>query len=218
MNGPEHLCAWYLRLNGYLTTANFYLHDRHETLGEVDVIGVRFPHSNELHFEDDNHALRIPPRQIDVVLAEAKRGKISSLGNSLTTGQNEALEYVLMRVGGLEQGRVKDVSAKLYESGPHSLTEDGFNIRVVCFAESIDDELANGGVTFVPWMHVLEFVRNRFINNQKLKAQHDQWELFGQYLWNRLVDVTLLDPAKFFSEWEKRAGRMKTAFENEKWN
>jgi len=37
MNGPEHLCAWFLRLNGYLTTTNFYAHARHKTLGEIDV-------------------------------------------------------------------------------------------------------------------------------------------------------------------------------------
>jgi len=52
MNGPEHLCTWFLRLNGYLTTTNFYAHDKHETLGEIDVIAVRFPHSQELHFDD----------------------------------------------------------------------------------------------------------------------------------------------------------------------
>jgi hypothetical protein len=73
MNGPEHLRTWFLRLNGYLTTTNFYAHHRRETLGEVDVTAVRFRHSQELHFEDSK-ALKIPSAKIDVVLAEAKRG------------------------------------------------------------------------------------------------------------------------------------------------
>lgn len=213
MTGSERLCAWYLRLNGYLTTANFYLHDRHETLGEVDVIGVRFPHSRELDFIDDP-VLDIQLDKTDVVLATTKRGMIGgSLDKFLTAEPRETVEYVLLRIGAFEERKVKDVSAKLYEPGSRSLVQDGFRVRVLSFAESIDGELAKNGVAFVSWAHVLEFIRDRFLKNEKLKAQHDRWEPFGQYLWEWLIESDSMDPATFFSEWERRAGRMKKAYE-----
>jgi hypothetical protein len=70
MNSSEWLCLWYLRLNGYFTLPNFIAHGRRGPLTEVDVLGIRLPHSTE--FEDDTKVLDIPAERIDIVFAEAR--------------------------------------------------------------------------------------------------------------------------------------------------
>jgi hypothetical protein len=150
MNGPEQLCTWYLRLNGYLTITNFYAHDRHETLGEVDVIGVRFPHSQELHFKD-SEALKIPDGKIDVVLAEAKRGNIDSLNNSWNSSESLALEYFVRRVGIVSSEKVDDACTGLRGSVSRNITLSDFSLRIVYCCRSVDAALEKQGVTCVRW-------------------------------------------------------------------
>ena len=131
MNGPEHLRTWFLRLNGYLTTTNFYAHHKRETLGEIDVTAVRCRHSQELPFEDSK-ALKIPSAKIDVVLAEAKRGDVSALSNSWNSSEKPALEYVVRRVGVVPSKKVDEVCASLRESR-HTILDD-LSFRAVCCA------------------------------------------------------------------------------------
>ncbi len=210
MNGPEHLCTWFLRLNGYLTTTNFYAHDSHETLGEIDVIGVRFPHSRELEFKDSD-ALKIPEGKIDLVLAEAKRGHIDSLDNSWISPEKQALEYIVQRVGMVHSEKVDEVCAALRKNRQMTVHDRSF--RVICCARSMNDDLEKQGVTCVKWAEVLKFIQHRFHNNEKLKRQHEQWDCFGQYLWNQLTCGLAPDESNFFCGWEKTSGALAKACE-----
>ena len=70
MNTLEQLGLWYLRLNGYFTMPNFIAHCHDGARTDVDVLGVRFPHSSE--YPDDAARLFFPCDRIDIVLGEAK--------------------------------------------------------------------------------------------------------------------------------------------------
>jgi hypothetical protein len=73
---------------------------------------VRFPHSQEFHFEDSKE-LKIPDAMIDVVLAEAKRGHIDSLDNSWISPEKQALEYIVQRAGIVHSEKVYELCAAL---------------------------------------------------------------------------------------------------------
>ncbi len=201
MNGPEQLCTWYLRLNGYLTITNFHEHDRHRTIGEIDVIGVRFPHSRELDFEDDIAYLQIMPGKIDVVLAEAEKGDINEQNNPWKLRTKGALEYAIRRIGIVSPEEFEKACTSLYEA--RQFTRDGLSLHAVCCGRSVDNNLEKQGITSLEWTRILAFIQNRFQNNAKLKAQHEQWDWFGQYLWEQLAESSSRNEAAFFSGWER---------------
>ena len=153
MNGPEWLSLWYLRLNGYFTLPNFIAHGRGGPLTEVDVLGVRFPYSEEAEFEDDA-ALRIPNQGTDIVFAEAKTRQINVLNGPWGRPETGALDYVLRRVGILPEAQVAALAAALYVQRATQI--NGVTLRIICFAETIGDELREEGVTFIPWAQVLQ--------------------------------------------------------------
>ena len=210
MNGPEHLCTWFLRLNGYLTTTNFYAHDRHQTLGEVDVIGVRFLHSRELHFEDSK-ALKIPPGKTDMVFVETEKGDIDAHNNPWKSRTREALEYTLQRVGIVPHEQLDDACKSVQESGNH--IRDTYSLRAICCGRSLSADLEKQGITCVRWAEILKFIQDRFRSNDKLKAQHEQWDCFGQYLWDQLSGASVPDESRFFCGWEKISGAIAKACE-----
>ncbi len=69
---------------------------RRGPLTEVDVLGVRLPHSTE--FRDDPK-LNIPQGCIDIVFAEAKGKRIEVLNGPWSSPEKGALDYVLKHVG-----------------------------------------------------------------------------------------------------------------------
>ncbi len=200
MNGPEQLCTWYLRLNGYLTITNFHEHDRYKTIGEIDVIGVRFPHSHELDLKDDVALLKIPPGKIDVVLVEAEKGDINEQQNPWKFRTKEALEYAIRRIGILPCEELQKACTMLHEN--RCFTRGEVSLRAVCCGRSVDSGLEKQGITCLEWAKILAFIQNRFQNNAKLKAQHEQWDWFGKYLWDWLADSSSPNEAEFFSGWE----------------
>ena len=198
MNGHEWLALWYLRLNGYFTTPNFIAHGRPGPLTEVDVLGVRFPHSVE--FKDDP-ALCIPKDGIDIVFAEAKGKKIEALNGPWSSPEKNALDYVLKRVGVVPAEQVKGLAANLYTKRNAEI--DGYKVRIVCFADTIGEELLKQGVTFISWAQVLDFVRNRFAVYEQLKQDHEAWDDFGKYLWATLKNGKT-DADGLFCGWDAR--------------
>src|SRR5208282_5531027 len=138
MNGPEQLCTWYLRLNGYLTISNFYAHDRKATLGEIDVIGVRFPNSQELHFKDSS-ALMIPVGKTDVVLVESEKGNIGADENPWKSRTKEALEYAIRRVG-IVPPEDLDKACEAIKNTGHFSGKD-FCVRALCCGHSVSADI-----------------------------------------------------------------------------
>lgn len=198
MNSREWLCLWYLRLNGYFTMPNFIAHGRNGPLTEVDVLGIRFPHSRE--FLDDER-LEIPTDSVDIVFAEAKEGRIDELNGPWSSPGKGALDYVLRRVGVVPTDQANGLAVELYHT--RKAKRDGFQIRIVCFARDINQDLQVQGVTFVPWTQVLGFIHQRFSENQRLKEDHQVWDDFGRYLWDTLIR-NVPDANAFFVDWDRR--------------
>jgi hypothetical protein len=201
MNGHEWLALWYLRLNGYFTLPNFIAHGRPGTLTEVDVLGVRFPHSEEPKFKDDP-GLKIPNDRIDIVFAEVKGKKIEDLNGPWSSPEKGALDYVLKRVGVAPAEQVKGLATDLYKKRNAEI--DGYRIRIVCFADTISDGLLKQDVTFISWAQALDFIRNRFQGNARLKQDHEAWDDFGKYLWTALVNDNV-DADGLFHGWDTRS-------------
>jgi hypothetical protein len=200
MNGHEWLGLWYLRLNGYFTLPNFMAHRRRGALTEVDVLGVRFPYSEE--FEDDPN-LKIPKDRTDIVFAEAKGKKIEELNGPWGSPEHRALDYVLKRVGVAPAAQVEELAKGLYAKRMAEV--DGYRIRIVCFADAISENLLKQGVTFVFWAQVLDFIRKRFRENAKLKRDHEAWDEFGKHLWTAVMNG--VDADGLFHSWDTRFRR-----------
>jgi len=199
MNASEWTCSWYLRLNGYFVAPNFIVHGRPSARTDVDVLAVRFPYSEESNFKDDSE-LRLSHDRIDVVLAEAKSGPISSLNGPWSRPQKGALDYVLKRVGIAPKDDVSRLANDLYKH--RSTTAEGFRVRILAFAESISDQLRDEGVIFIGWNQVLKFIHRRFRDNDQLKRDHVVWDKFGQYLWMQLSEGSVPPSRDFFSNWK----------------
>lgn len=197
MNGHEWLALWYLRLNGYFTLPNFMAHRRGGALTEVDVLGVRFPYSQE--FEDDPN-LEIAKDRTDIVFAEAKGQRIEELNGPWGSPEHGALDYVLKRVGVAPAAQVEELAKGLYAKRVADV--DGYRIRIVAFADAISEELLKHGVTFVSWAQVLDFIRKRFQGNAKLKRDHEAWDEFGKYLWDAVMNGA--DADRLFHGWDTR--------------
>ncbi len=202
MNSQEWMCLWYLRLNGYFTTPNFIAHRRGGTLTEVDILGVRFPHSIETadgtQFDDDQD-LGIPGERIDVVFAEAKRNRIDELNGPWRDPSTRALDYVLRRAGMVPGAELATLAEHLYKH--RKWVGPDHQVRIVVFADTIGDGLRKEEVAFVGWQQVLSFVRKRFTENDRLKAEHEAWDEFGQYLWKTLTGVAIPTAAELFDNW-----------------
>ena len=175
------------------------MHGRPGPLTEVDVLGVRFPHSTE--FKDDSE-LHFPNDRVDIVLAEAKRKKIEALNGPWSCQEKGALDYVLKRVGVVPADQVRELTATLYTKRNAEI--DGYRIRVVCFADTISEELRKEGVSFIPWAQALTFIQERFAENTKLKEDHQAWDDFGKHLWTSLTNGPV-DPEAFFHGWDTRS-------------
>lgn len=114
------------------------------------------------------------------MFAEAKGKTIEALNGPWGSPEKGALDYVLKRAGVVPAEQVKGVAASLYAKRNAEI--DGYRIRIVCFADTISEELLKQGVTFISWAQVLDFVRRRFDVYKQLKQEHEAWDEFGKYL------------------------------------
>lgn len=197
MNCFESLAMWYLRLNGYFVMPNFIAHGQPGVRTEVDVLAVRFPHSKE--YGDDMQMLKIPTEKVDVVLAESKPDRCSLNGPWKESGDNQALEYVLRRVGIFESDSgIKAAADGLY--GKQRYEVGIYTVRVVCFGRKQNGSLPN--VTQILWPHVLDFIHRRFVTYRDDKADHQHWDQFGKYLWEALARNGVPDVTQIVQGWK----------------
>jgi hypothetical protein len=187
MNTLEQVAVWYLRLNGYFTMPNYIAHAQDGAQTDVDVLGVRFPHSRE--YPDDEAVLQFPVDKIDVVFAEAKAGECKLNGPWKGKGDGRPLEWVLRRVGLVcEDEQVDRIANELYlhrRFPPNNeSTRWSFVVRIVCFGKSENKKLGN--VTQVLWPDAIGFMRERFQTYAVEKADHNHWDSFGKFLWREL--------------------------------
>lgn len=203
MNTLEQLGLWYLRLNGYFTMPNFIAHADDGARTDIDVLGVRFPHSTE--YPDDGARLRFPQDKIDIVLAEAKAGECAINGPWKGKSAAHPLEYVLKRVGVFGDPSLVDRAAnEIYTRRRFPPDEESdkwsFVIRVLCFGKSENKGMHN--VTQILWPQAISFIGKRFQTYAIEKADHDHWDSFGKFLWQELSGDELPSVDQLLADWK----------------
>ena len=190
----EHVAAWYLRLNGFLSIPAFVVHldsinPRSNREGEpiiqrteADLIAVRFPYSRETianrHMTDDPRLVKNESegkKKPLFILAEVKAGKCSMNG-PWTNPREKNMQRVLHRMGFTDKDDIIDQAAtSLYNTGRW----EGRNIIVqyVCFGEYTDPELqaTYEMVCQITWEEIGKFLHSRH-KESPLKNPHNPHE------------------------------------------
>jgi hypothetical protein len=167
MDTAVDLVEVYLRLNGYLTLAEWQIQTlgvagRWQTLTDVDILGVRFPgevYIADVHDPEQRLALSLTDElllleedSVDVVLGEVKEGE-AEFNPSFT--QHQTLHTVLHRLAWIyAEGDLDKVVEELTTVGVcHSSARGGGRIRTRMVAFGRASELT---VNAVPIGRVLE--------------------------------------------------------------
>jgi hypothetical protein len=184
---PEHLAAWYFRLNGFFSINNFVLHPsrRGAQRTDADIVGVRFPYRTEFPDEpggDQDEFRRIVDTPY-FVIAEVKRSRCE-LNGPWTDKGKQNVEQILRDLGPFPSKEVPVVAESLYTKGVFSGL--GFYCSLFCVGNQVNPDL-NASYPCVPqvtWEQILLFVAKRFDTYCRRKADHSSWDEAGQSLWN----------------------------------
>ena len=176
----ERLAYWFLRLNGFLTTANFVVHADSGVgqFTDVDVLGVRFPFrlENQIRPMVDDRLL-VDQTRIEVVLAEAKMGR-ATFNRAWTEEDRGNMRRMLSAVGPFQGERLDSACAGLYSSG--EWTDGTYWVRMLAFGNQPNRTMAHGPLRAVPqflWREeVLPFIHERFWSYRNEKRYNQQWD------------------------------------------
>jgi len=193
---PEKLAYWFFRLNGCLTIVNFIVHpdliqpdELHSQRTDVDILAVRFPHRCELLTSGKpmrDHEVFDSTGQIDLIIAEVKRGQCR-LNGPWTRPPDQNMHRVLYAVGAFAESDVPKVTDALYRNGYY--TDERFRVRL--FAIGADkNNLIPEMVVQLTWDELLEFIHCRFSEYRRQKAQHEQWDSDGKWLYERSTGLS----------------------------
>jgi len=183
----ESLAYWYLRLNGFLTIANFVVHPdqgaNQET--DVDVLGVRFPYRAEnlvRPMRDDDIFIRKRDKSY-LVIAEVKSSSCA-LNGPWTKPERQNMLRVLRSVGAFPRPESELVAQALYTEGHY--TSQLYYVSLMCFGSEVNPDVKTRypEVPQLVWPEVLAFIHRRFSEYRKPKSGHPQWDHAGHALWN----------------------------------
>lgn len=189
MISPEKVAYWFFRLNGCLTIVNFIVHpdlirpdEPHSQRTDVDILAIRFPHRRELLTSGNpmcDHELFDSTGQIDLVITEVKHGPCR-LNGPWTRPPDQNMHRVLYAVGAFLEEEVPRVANDLYCSGYY--TDKQFSVRLFAIGQVKNSELPDA-VVQLTWEELLEFIYRRFSRYRQHKAQHEQWDSDGKWLY-----------------------------------
>jgi hypothetical protein len=186
MINAESLAYWYFRLNGCLTITNFLIHPEttRDSSTEVDILAVRFPYREENlrnPMEDDEPFDIVKDRPF-VIIGEVKRG-MCDLNEPWTKPDSANREKILKAVGVFPVECASHVATKLREEGFFSACTA--YISFFCIGEFCNEEISRRyhRVPQVTWEQTLRFIYRRLRDYRQEKAQHDQWNESGKFLW-----------------------------------
>jgi hypothetical protein len=146
----------YLRLNGYLTLAEFEIQSRtadgtFETVTDIDIMGIRFPgdvYVGEPHDVVDarllllsDDALELEADQIDVIVGEVKQGAAQF---NPGIRRRVVLHQILQRVQWLFEADLDEVVAHLSRDSVYVVPARGggtARVRLVAFGRSAHNDL-----------------------------------------------------------------------------
>jgi hypothetical protein len=192
-NGAEHVSAariayWYFRLNGFLGVENFVLHPddkREPQKTEADLCGVRFQYHSELDMTDDiwfshGHGSAL------FVIAEITRG-VCKLNGPWTDPSKMNMQYVLRAIGAFPPDEHEALARSLYThcTYPEPKTGEGPIVQLIAVGKTVNEDLREKfpNLLQIELAHMLGFMYRRFDAYRGQKANHHQWDRFGQALW-----------------------------------
>jgi len=115
----ERLAYWYLRLNGFLALPNVMIHPEvgKNPKGEIEVLGVRFPHQSELLINfmraDERFSRTDMPL---IVFGEATKGR-AKVNRTWLAPSERNMERILRIVGAYPVQKTSEIAAALYQDG-----------------------------------------------------------------------------------------------------
>ncbi len=182
----EQLAYWYLRLNGFLTIANFVVHPDcgHNQETDVDVLGVRFPYraENLRRPMKDEHRFSKARNKSFIVIAEVKSGRCA-LNGPWTNPERQNMLRVLRAVGAFPKSEAELVAKALHEAGHYQCQL--YYVSLMCLGRecNLDVKKRYPQVPQILWKDVLAFIYRRFDEYERQKASHPQWDEHGEALW-----------------------------------
>jgi hypothetical protein len=76
-----------------------------------------------------------------------------------------------------------------------------FTVRIVCFGQSESEGLHD--VTQILWPQAISFIADRFQTYVGEKADHNHWDSFGKFLWQKLSGGQLPSVEELADDWKK---------------
>lgn len=182
----ERLAYWYLRLNGFLVLSNVMIHPEtgRNTHGEIDVLGVRFPHRSELlinSMRDDPNLSGFDKPLI--VLGEVKTGR-ADVNETWRSPMKRNMERILRLLGVFPLNRISEVATAVYTEGFYA--DEQYYLKVAAFGASTNTSLAttHPAIIQITWLDISAFVYSRFKQHRNAKFYHNQWDSSGHALWD----------------------------------
>lgn len=183
---PEGVAYWYLRLNGFFQMRSFIVHPsrRGAQRTDADLIGVRFPHRAELHFDDpdnimqdDDPALGDDKNTTSIWIVEVKTNQPCSLNGPWSNADSQNVHRVMAAIGCFQIGEISDCANAIYSTGSY-VGSGGEIVRLVCIGREKNADLArtHSDVTQITWHDALAFIGNRLNQFHNQKAQVEQWD------------------------------------------
>jgi hypothetical protein len=181
-NRFELLATWYLRFNGYFTTANFSVHpDFKKKSGgtDSDVLAVRFPYSEEFqrrfNFERDPTFIR--EGQTDFVICEVKTS-MCDINPTWRDPERTNVEYALRWMGfeSSDDG-IKSIAENVYKTGKWESADRRQCLRFVAIGNSLNKTLAQEmpSVQQVEHQQIIEYLTRRF-NTGCYQIDRSNWD------------------------------------------
>lgn len=199
----EGVAGWYLRLNGFLQWSNFVVHPARKgsQRTDADLVGVRFPHRQELIEAPegglvDDPALQLSSDRIDVVLAEVKGGRCD-VNESWLRNSGENIGRMLRAVGCLDPVRIDDATKALCADSTFEDSTANVRVRLLALGEHENQCLAVRHTLQLCWPQVATFLHARFRRYKHQKADVQQWDDVGAVLRQQALG----DSVEAYREW-----------------
>lgn len=207
MDNAVALVESYLRVNGYLTVAEYPLvevtrNGEYRAATDLDILAFRFPGAGRLVSRRGRAAttgsgvlsyapdpvLGCDPQQADMIIGEVKEGRAEL---NAATREPAVLEAALARFGCCGPDPVQKVVEVLLHQG-HAQTHSGHIIRLIVFGSATSQQDAHGA-KIVSLGHVRKFLQD-FV--------HEHWDVLRR--------EQLKDPALGFLVMLEKAGSAMT--------
>lgn len=178
MNRTECIANWYLRFNGYFTTADFTVHPDGKIGGtDADILAVRFPHSAErqksfIFVRDRSLILDAMP---DFIICEVKTGSCS-LNSTWTSPEKKHVQYAIRWMGFTDsEDRIEEAARCLYTSGAYCTNE--LSVRFLCIGDRTSPEIDQRWPKAIQKDHlsIVRFLQERFKTGCH-QIHRDNWD------------------------------------------